>query len=306
MRIAIITPAYNVAPYLGDAIRSVLAQTHRNWTMIIVDDGSTDETAAIAASFSDPRLTLLRQPNAGVSTARNRGLAASGADAVLFLDGDDWLSSSALSILADSLQSNPAAIAAVGAYARVPGTRRGGRSASGDLLEPLLVRNLFVNGGHLLIRRSASEGVGPFHTGLRYGEDWEYWIRLACLGPFAATRSNAPLLFVRERHDGAYLSMAARLDSFGPCMAAIFQAPALEARLSTVGLAHLRRRAEAENDWIIGRELIRHGRPGEGKPFLLRSVRAAPSLKRLALLAAGSLPTGRFGPFRAYPGTAPA
>ncbi len=50
MRIDIITPAYDVAPYIGDAIRSVLAQTHRYWTMTIVDDGSTDETAAIAAS----------------------------------------------------------------------------------------------------------------------------------------------------------------------------------------------------------------------------------------------------------------
>jgi Glycosyl transferase family 2 len=92
MRIGIVTPAFNVAPYIGDAIRSVLAQTHRSWTMTIVDDGSSDRTAAIIAGFDDPRIRLVRQRNAGVSEARNRGLAATNAETVLFLDADDWLS----------------------------------------------------------------------------------------------------------------------------------------------------------------------------------------------------------------------
>ena len=73
MRIAIVTPAFNVAPYIGDAIVSVLAQTHRDWTMAVVDDGSTDATAAVAARFAYPGMRLLRQANAGVSAARNRG-----------------------------------------------------------------------------------------------------------------------------------------------------------------------------------------------------------------------------------------
>jgi glycosyltransferase involved in cell wall biosynthesis len=309
MRIGIVTPAFNVAPYIGDAIRSVLAQIHQDWTMTIVDDGSTDETAAVVAGFGDPRLCLIRQCNEGVSAARNRGVMATHAEALLFLDADDWLSPGALSRLAAALRLNSAAIAAVGPYMRVPDegvsgggqlNGRVGRPASGDLLERLLVRNLFANGGHLLIRRTVTEAAGPFHTGLRYGEDWEYWIRLACLGSFVAVHARTPLLFVRERHGGAYLNMASQPESFSPCMDAIFNAPALKALFSATKVAHLRRRAEAENDWIVGRELIRHGRPAEGRGFLRRSVRASPSPRRLALLAAGSLPIIRIGPFRPY------
>jgi glycosyltransferase involved in cell wall biosynthesis len=310
MHVGIVTPAFNVAPYIGDAIRSVLSQIHQDWTMTIVDDGSTDETATVVAGFADPRLRLIRQCNEGVSAARNRGMmATTRAEAVLLLDADDWLSPDALSHLTAALHLDPVAIAAVGPYLRVPVGEvsdgrhvngRAGRLASGDLLGRLLVRNLFANGGHLLIRQGVAEAAGPFNTGLRYGEDWEYWIRLAGLGSFVAVRARTPLLFVRERLGGAYLGMASRPESFAPCMDAIFNAPALKERFSSAELARLRRRAQAENDWIVGRELIRHGRPAEGRGFLRRSVRAAPSAWRLALLAAGSLPMMRIGPFRPY------
>ena len=313
MRIDIITPAFNVAPYIGDAIRSVLAQTHRYWTMTIVDDGSTDETAAVAASFEDPRIRLLRQRNAGVSAARNLGLVASNAEAVLFLDADDWLSPDALSTLAAVLREAPNAIAAVGPYRRVPegGSNRGSirssgggrvwRPASGDLLKSLLVRNLFANGGHLLIRRYTVETAGTFDPGLSYGEDWEYWVRLARFGSFAAVHTRAPVLFVRERHDGACRGKAIRPESFVPCVDAIFNAPALKSRFSAEDLARLRQRAEAESDLVVGRELLRHGKVSEGRHYLRRSVVAAPSLKRITLLTAASLPMMRIGPFRSYP-----
>jgi glycosyltransferase involved in cell wall biosynthesis len=226
MRIGIVMPAYNVAPYIGAAIGSVLAQTHRNWTMTIVDDGSTDATAAIAAACLDPRCQLIRQCNKGVSAARNLGLAETDADAVLFLDADDWLAPGALSILSAALEADPGAVAAVGAYRLTPGEsaarhRRSQPPAGGDLLETLLVRNVFANGGHLLIRRDTLRRAGAFHTGLRYGEDWEYWVRLACLGKFIPTASEGPLLFVRERQGGAYLSMASHPESFAPGLGAL-------------------------------------------------------------------------------------
>ncbi|HYZ23506.1 MAG TPA: glycosyltransferase family A protein, partial [Rhodopila sp.] len=92
MHVAVVTPAFNVAPYIADAIASVIAQTHRDWSLVVVDDGSTDPTAEVATSFRDPRIHILRQPNSGVSAARNRGIAEAGrSDAFLFLDADDWL-----------------------------------------------------------------------------------------------------------------------------------------------------------------------------------------------------------------------
>ena len=75
MHIGVVVPAYNAASWVGDAIASVIAQTHRDWSLVVVDDGSTDGTGAVAANFRDARIRLIRQANAGVSAARNRGIA---------------------------------------------------------------------------------------------------------------------------------------------------------------------------------------------------------------------------------------
>jgi len=173
LHIGIVTPAYNVAPWIGEAIGSVLVQTHRDWTMVVVDDGSGDATADIVGTVRDPRVRLIRQANAGVSAARNRGMAEIDADALLFLDGDDWLAPDALHCLARTLDASPDAVAAAGAFMFAEaGTVR--RPPGGDILERLLVRNLFANGGHLLLRGSAVREAGGFRPNLAFGEDWEY------------------------------------------------------------------------------------------------------------------------------------
>jgi glycosyltransferase involved in cell wall biosynthesis len=313
VRIGVITPAYNVAPYIGAAIRSVIAQSHTDWGLLVVDDGSSDGTAEIAARFADPRIRIVRQANAGVSAARNRGIAEADADALLFLDADDWLAPDAFARLAHTLDGARAS-AAYGAYAFVPedaepGARplwvKSGPFSSGDILERLLEINLFANGGHLLIRREAIAAAGEFRRDIAFGEDWEYWIRLAIKGSFAVVPGSAPLLYVRQRRSGAYLRMATDPASFRLCMDAVFGNPALQARLGPERGAAIRRRTEAENRWIIGRELVRHGRWMEGMRWLRRSLADKPSLRRLALLGAAHalpvLPQALRGPFRPYP-----
>ena len=311
LRIAVVTPAYNAAPTIADAIRSVLGQTHRDLRLVVVDDGSTDTTAAVAASFADPRLALIWQCNAGVAAARNRGMAAADGDALLFLDADDWLAPTALATLAAALDAAPDAVVAAGPSVRVDAEgrpmehpRQPRPAAPHALLARLVVQNQFVNGGHLLIRRAAARQAGTFRAGVSYGEDWEYFVRLALLGPFAVATTPEPLLFVRSRPDGAYRRLATNPDAFAPCMAAIFGNPDLAARFGVARLAALRRLAEAENAWVIGRELVRNGRAREGRRWLARSVTAAPSLRRAALLAAAHalpvLPDAVRGPFRRY------
>jgi GT2 family glycosyltransferase len=337
MRIGIVVPAYNAAPWIGDAIASVIVQTHRDWTLVVVDDGSTDGTAQVVEGYADPRIRVVRQANAGVSAARNRGLtewcatypspqpppargggvdrgAASlplplregvggRGDAVLFLDADDRLAPDGLARLAATLQASPDAVAAAGVCAFV-GSDYTLRPPSGDVLERLLVRNLFANGGHLLLRSAAVQATGSFLAGLAYGEDWEFCIRIALLGPFVATPGPGPVLFVRQHSGGAYQRLACDPTAFFPCMDAIFANPGLVSRFGPQRLAAIRRRADAENHWIIGRELIRHGRNVEGRAWLRRSVQVAPTPKRAALLAAAHalllLPTALRGPFRPH------
>ncbi|MBN9511084.1 MAG: glycosyltransferase family 2 protein [Alphaproteobacteria bacterium] len=308
MHVSVITPAYNVAAFVGTAIGSVCMQTHDDWSMVVVDDGSTDGTAAAVRAWTDPRVRLICQDNAGVSAARNRGLAEHNGDAVLFLDADDWLAPDALSRLVQALRGDVAAAYGPYAFVTEDGARvvyqKRGPFPYGDILPRLLVRNLFANGGHLLLRAAAAAEAGEFRRDLVYGEDWEYWCRVASRGEFALARGTAPLLFVRQRHGGAFLRLASDPRSFAPCTEAIFANPTLIARLGASRAAALRRRTDAENAWIVGRELIRHGRRREGQVWLQRSFTAQPSVKRAALLAATHalplLPDGLHGPFRAY------
>ncbi len=90
--VSIIIPAYNAQKYIRETIQSVLDQTYSNWELIIVNDGSNDNTEEIVERFNDPRLRYFKQPNAGVSTSRNNGLEMSKGEYIAFLDADDiWL-----------------------------------------------------------------------------------------------------------------------------------------------------------------------------------------------------------------------
>jgi glycosyltransferase involved in cell wall biosynthesis len=308
VRIGIVTPAFNAAETIAEALNSLLTQSWQDWVIVVVDDGSTDATAAIVHSYRDPRIRLVRQANAGVSAARNAGIAAIEADALLFLDADDWLAPHALAALKAGLEAAPQAVAAVGPCARVRATGHAGETyrpnLSGNVLERLLTTSLFANGGHLLIRRAAVDAAGPFRTDLVYGEDWEYWVRLALLGPFVAARADYPICFIRERASGAYSRMASDPASYKPCMDAIQANPALPGLIPAKRRAKLWKFAHAECLWSVGRELIRHGRFEAGHATLRRSISERLSFRRLLILAATAhirwIPIDWRGPFTPY------
>lgn len=89
--VSVVMPAYNAEKYIGEAIRSVLAQTHTNWELLIVNDGSTDGTRAIMESFKDPRIHLFHQRNGGIGSARNKALEHARGTFMCGLDADDVL-----------------------------------------------------------------------------------------------------------------------------------------------------------------------------------------------------------------------
>ena len=309
MLISVVVPCFNVRPYVAAALQSLLAQSHARWEAVFIDDGSTDGTADLVAGCEDGRVRLVRQANRGVSAARNRGIELASGDALLFLDADDWLAPDAMERMAARLQGSPG-VAAYGAFCFVTedGTRtvrvKSGPFPEGDIVERLLVENLFANGGHLLIRSSAIQEVGRFRDDLRFGEDWEYWSRLALRGTIAVVPGGAPLLFVRQRSTGAYLRMATDPEAFTPCVQAIFDNPMLRDRLPPARLSRLRAETESENSWIVGRELVRHGKRSAGAARLRQSFRRRPRLKRALLLVVAHLmplwPARLAGPLRPY------
>lgn len=181
--VSVIIPSYNSAATLGDAIDSALRQTHAVAEVIVVDDGSSDHTAAVAASKGE-RVHCARQPNAGPSRARNRGAELARGEWLAFLDADDmWLRRKCRAQLALARRSDSAAVLC-GLYWPTPSgetivSHRGSMDRE-YLVAELLKRNVLAGGAStLLVRRDAFLAVGGFDEALRAAEDRELLLRLA-------------------------------------------------------------------------------------------------------------------------------
>jgi glycosyltransferase involved in cell wall biosynthesis len=186
-RIAVIVPAYNASAYVEDAIKSILEQSRSADEIVLVDDGSTDDTAAIAARVSD-KVTIVRQKNVGLSSARQRGAETATAEFLLFLDADDILHASALEKLSAALFCQPlAAIAYCPADMWSPMDQSRThidtlpRPSGEDLWKILLYGNFIRTSGCVLMRRLALNGVGGWGAtkNIKANEDWDLWLRLA-------------------------------------------------------------------------------------------------------------------------------
>ena len=105
--VSIIIPAYNAAPFLVETIQSLCNQTYTHWEAIIVNDGSTDNTATICDSFIDKRVSTIHQSNTGVATARNNGLALAKGNYIVFFDADDLMAPDFLQARIQVLEENP-------------------------------------------------------------------------------------------------------------------------------------------------------------------------------------------------------
>jgi glycosyltransferase involved in cell wall biosynthesis len=209
MNVSVIIPAYNAAKTLAETLESLLAQTHSDWEAIVVDDGSKDQTAVIAASFAerDSRVRTFSQPQGGEAAARNAGIALARYDWLLFLDADDWISPAHLERMTGELMAHPELDAVHCGSARVApdGTLIAEKylPPTGDLF-PTLARRVAFPIHACIVRRSLVESSGKFDTSLRTCPDWDLWQRIARMGArFGAVREV--LAFYRMRPNSASL-----------------------------------------------------------------------------------------------------
>lgn len=183
MKISVITPVFNGAHHLSAASQSMQAQTFSDWEWIIVNDGSTDNTATLLDAHNDPRICVFHQPNAGVSAARNAGLAAARGEYVTFLDVDDRLPPDALAIRASFLEAHPE-IDIVNGGVQVTSDGHELRRYRPDLTQgPLLERLARIEEGvffgpFYMLRRT-SIGSHEFPFGVSHCEDLIFFLTLA-------------------------------------------------------------------------------------------------------------------------------
>jgi glycosyltransferase involved in cell wall biosynthesis len=185
--VSVIIPTYNTGHYLAEAIQSVLNQSFENFEVIVVNDGSTDNTTEVVKGFDDPRICYLYQENQGLSSARNTGISIATGDYLVFLDADDLLQPNKLADQATYLDQyfEVGLVAGGWIYIDEEGGALGEHTPwvnTPDLdLENLLYICPFVPNS-IMVRRHWVEQVGFFDESLSRVEDWDLWLRLIAEG----------------------------------------------------------------------------------------------------------------------------
>jgi glycosyltransferase involved in cell wall biosynthesis len=204
MNSAVVIPTRDRGPLLGRAVESALRQTLPVREVIVVDDGSLDDTANIvrALARSDDRVRLVVQDGAsGAAAARNRGVRETEAEWICFLDSDDTWEPRKHEAQAEAIAGTP------GAVACFTGLRYAYRERSFDVLPPALLTTLDLRGANVvgstssaMIRRETFDVVGGFDPNLPSCQDWDLWIKLHQVGEFAMVR-EALVMFTQDGTD---------------------------------------------------------------------------------------------------------
>ena len=217
MKFSVIIPLYNKAPYIRKALESVLAQTYTDYEVIVVDDGSTDDSARIAEEYirevkgaensgaetnaynlSPINYKLIRQANSGVSAARNNGVAQAGGDYIAFLDADDWWEPTYLEKMLQLIEDYPEAglYACNYVYYKPGKTHEALDIPTGYINYP----KAYYEGGAMLVwtgaaimPRAVFDEMGGFLLGIKLGEDFLLWAKTALHYPVAFL--NEPLAY---------------------------------------------------------------------------------------------------------------
>jgi GT2 family glycosyltransferase len=214
-RFSVVIPAYNAAATIGETIGSVLAQSERDLELIVVDDGSTDETPTLVRELArdDDRLDLVEQPNAGTAGARNTGLRRASGQLVAFVDNDDLWMPTYLAEMASALEARPdAGFAYCDAWVLDHARLRLRRvtelqsrpppppSATREEVLRALARENFVMSS-TTIRRDVLLAADGFSLDVRGTDDYDLWLRIVLAGHTAVRAGAQPLLIQRDRSD---------------------------------------------------------------------------------------------------------
>lgn len=219
-KISVIIPAYNSEKTILATITSVQNQTFTDWEIIVIDDGSTDNTLKILEQIQDERIRIYSYDNRGVSSARNRGINHATGEFISFLDADDLWLPDKLELQLKTLQENPTAGVAyslvVGGLEQVENLFtfvEGNKTIyQGDVYRPLLLANFLSCGSNILVRREAIASVGIFDSLVDSCEDWDYCLRLAAKWSFVGVAKQQ---VIHRKTPGSATTKAAVMEQAG-------------------------------------------------------------------------------------------
>ena len=182
--ITVVVATFNMSGFLSTAVKSALAQTYPSIEVLVVDDGSTDDTSEVMRQFAqDARVRYIFQRNQGQAAAKNRGIQEARGELVAFLDADDFWREDKLTLQAALFENAPSVGVVYARYIEVDRDGRPGRIPEaqcfrGRISGPLLVFN-FIAFGTSVVRKACFDRVGIFRTDLGMGIDYELWLRIS-------------------------------------------------------------------------------------------------------------------------------
>lgn len=200
---SVVVPAYQAEATVGATISSLLWQTYPDFEVIVVDDGSSDATAAVVSAPEDPRVRLIRQDNAGPGAARNRGMADARGELVAFVDADDVLMPDYLSACV-AVWARHGGIVTSNAFWMFPGgidprlTRHRGPLPSPERQRMALLESNWVSIMSIFPRRLVDQ-IGGVDTSLPGSEDWDFWLRAVFAGWIVHHQPRPLALFNRSQ-----------------------------------------------------------------------------------------------------------
>jgi glycosyltransferase involved in cell wall biosynthesis len=204
--VAVVIPCYGHGRFLATAIESALKQSLQPAEVVIVDDGSDEDLAAIVSGY--PSVSLIRKENGGLAAARNTGLRASRSDRIVFLDADDWLLPDAVDAGLRCFASHPDAAFVYGGFEEFgPDTATARFTEMGDRLD-LMRCNWVAMIGSVMFDRTKLLQAGGFDETLGMCEDWDAYLRLSRGHAFA---SHSQTIAVYRKHDANMSSDVGRL-----------------------------------------------------------------------------------------------
>lgn len=310
---SIVVPAYNVAATLPATMNSLLAQTFTDFEIVLVDDGSTDETLEIARSFDCDRLRIVEQANRGLAGARNSGIAAARGEVVGFCDSDDLWHPTKLERHVRHLDGRPDVGVSYSASAMIDGAGRPlGLSQTPRLTgvdaAHIFRRNPVGNGSAPVIRRAALDAIAwrPvgefsrdwwFDESFRQSEDIECWLRMALTTDWAFEGIRGDLTLYRINSGGLSAGVEAQfrawerlVEKLTPLAPGFFERHTPAAR--AYQLRYLCRRAISDGDAAAAATLARRSFQSSRRPLWEEPGKSATTFA--AALALGALGADRF------------
>jgi len=191
--ISVIIPAFNAEKTIAETIASVQNQTFSDFEILVINDGSTDNTLEVIQTIKDPRLHALSYENGGLPVARNRGISHSRGDFIAFLDADDLWFPDKLELQLAALQAQPeAGLAYSWTYYKFESEEDSyadtSNSFEGNVYANLLLKNFLQSGSNPLVRREVIDSIGYFDPQLKSCEDWDFYLRVAAKWSFALVK----------------------------------------------------------------------------------------------------------------------